>query len=134
MNELATKPRKDTVILSGVASAIAVNQAYTSCITIQNSSGKNLELLALTFRYKAGLESVLVRIETPNQKNDPILLGECVLGGIGSPYDAPGYARFHIPGKKPILTQGQNLVVEIRTFATAVNARDINLLVDGEEL
>ncbi len=132
MNELA--PKKDTVILSGVSSALAVNQPYSTCITINNNSGKDLALLALTFRYKSGLESVLVKIDTPNQKNDPILLGECALGGIGSPFESPGYARFHIPGKKPIITKGQNLVVEIRTFGTAINARDINLLLDGEEV
>jgi hypothetical protein len=124
--------QKDTVILSGVSKQVPINQPYTSCITIQNSSGQDLELLALTFRYKSGLENCLVRIETPNQKNDPILLGECALGGIGSPFDAPGYARLHLPGKKPVLTKGQNLVVEIQTFGTQVNARDINLLIDGQ--
>ncbi|TGM30723.1 hypothetical protein [Leptospira biflexa] len=126
--------QKDTVLLSGVSKQVPAGTPFTACLTIQNSSGQDLELLALTFRYKAGLENCLIKIETPNQKNDPILLGECTLGGLGSPYDSPGYARFHIPGKKPRLTSGQNLVVEIQTFATGLNARDINLLVDGQAI
>ncbi|MCG6152608.1 hypothetical protein [Leptospira bandrabouensis] len=125
------KIEKDTVLLSGISTAIPANQAYTSCITIQNGSGGDIEILALTFRYKAGLEDCLIKIEAPNQKNDPILIGDCTLGGIGSPYNSPGFARFQIPGKKPRFDKGQNLVVEVRTFGTAVGARDINLLLDG---
>lgn len=125
---------KDTVLLSGVSKLLAINTPSTTCITIANSSGVDLEILALTFRYKSGLEDVLITLETPNQKNDPVLLGDCTLGGIGSPYNAPGYARLHLPGKKPILGKGQNLVVKCQTFATAINPRDINLLVDGQEI
>ncbi|TGM28239.1 hypothetical protein [Leptospira levettii] len=128
------KIQNDTVLLSGVSKQVPVNTPFTACITIQNSSGQDLEVLALTFRYKAGLENCLLKVETPNQKNDPILLGDCTLGGIGSPYEHPGYARFHIPGKKPKLASGQNLVVEIQTFGTAIAPRDINLLVDGQAL
>lgn len=125
---------KDTVLLSGVSKLLSANTPSSTCITINNNSGRDLELLALSFRYKSGLEDVLVSLETPNQKNDPILLGDCALGGIGSPFDAPGYARLHLPGKKPILGQGQNLVVKCQTFGTAINPREINLLVDGQEI
>lgn len=123
---------KDTVILSGVSKPLTANQAYTSCITIKNDAGGDVEILALSFRYKSGLSDVLIKIESPNQKSDPILVGECALGGIGSTYENPGFARFHLPGKKPLLSKGQNLVVEVRTFATPVGARDINLLVDAQ--
>lgn len=126
--------QKDTVILSGVSKPILVNQPFTSCITIQNNAGMDLEIIALTFRYKEGLENCLIDIQTPNQKNDPIVLGECCLGGIGSSYKNPSYARFHIPGKKPVISTGQSLVVNVRTYGQAIEARDINLLIDGQAL
>ncbi|MDF3822209.1 hypothetical protein P3G55_20060 [Leptospira sp. 96542] len=122
---------RDTTLLSGVSKQLNANSPKTVAITIKNNSGMDLEILALTFRYKAGLEKVLVEIDTPNQKNDPILLGDCTLGGIGSSYENPSFARFHIPGKKPVLTQGQNLDVRFQTFETPINPRDVNLLLDG---
>lgn len=135
MSERDIKKKNPFVLLAGVCQAVGQNSEKEDAIKIANTNNKAMRLHSIVVRYKKGLEDVIVDISSNNiRKTGKIISGELALAVIGAEHGTSGFNGFPILGLKPVISNNDNVIVKLKAFGTAINARDVAIAILAEEI
>lgn len=123
------------VLLAGVCSPVGANQTKADAIKIANTNNKKMRLHSFVLRYKSGLEDCLCDISsTEIRKNGLIVVGELGLAVAGANFSNGAFSGFPLPGRKPIISNNDNVLVGLKAQGTPINARDVQIVFLAEEI
>ncbi|WP_125178656.1 hypothetical protein [Leptospira harrisiae] len=133
MKDSNSKSQNHFNFMSGTSKAIPANSnSYQRAIVLSSAKNIRKRVHGIVIRYKPGLETCGVQIESFSLKN--LIKGYLPLGVLGSEFNTPGFHIFPFLGKKPIIKGNEQIEIKIQTKGQEIEADDVSCSLLVEEI